>query len=145
MIEDMKLTKIFFALLMIFAVTQATAKDPKEPKTPKTKDAIIPVYSVGVATSFNDTVAYITDIQVLDDTILDHKAYLHRRSGYSFQLRDYLQAQGKQDYTCLILFHPKKAKLEKQLSKVKLRFAKDNIQVIEINEQDFRFTKPEEL
>ena len=141
----MKLIKIFFAILMMFAVAQASAKKPKEPKAKASKDAIIPVYAVGVATSFNDTVAYFTDMQVLTDALLEHKLYLHRRSGYSFQLRDYLVAQGKQDYTCIILFHPKKAKLEKQLAKVRARFAKDNIQVTEIKEQDFRFTKPEEL
>lgn len=139
----MKLIKIFFAFLMMFAVAQASAKKPKEPKAPKSTTTM--VYAVGVATSFNETVAYLTDMQVLNDATLDRKAYLHRRSGYSFQLRDYLVAQGKQDYTCLILFNVKKAKLEKELNKVRSRFAKDNIQVLEIKEQDFRFTKPEEL
>lgn len=139
----MKLIKIFFTLLMMFAVAQASAKKPKEPKAPKSTTTM--VYAVGVATSFNETVAYLTDMQVLNDATLDRKAYLHRRSGYSFQLRDYLVAQGKQDYTCLILFNVKKAKLEKELNKVRSRFAKDNIQVLEIKEQDFRFTKPEEL
>lgn len=139
----MKLIKIFFAFLMMFAVAQASAKKPKEPKAPKSTTTT--VYAVGVATSFNETVAYLTDMQVLNDATLDRKVYLHRRSGYSFQLRDYLVAQGKQDYTCLILFNVKKAKLEKELNKVRSRFAKDNIQVLEIKEQDFRFTKPEEL
>lgn len=139
----MKLIKIFFAFLMMFAVAQASAKKPKEPKAPKSTTTT--VYAVGVATSFNETVAFLTDMQVLNDATLDRKAYLHRRSGYSFQLRDYLVAQGKQDYTCLILFNVKKAKLEKELNKVRSRFAKDNIQVLEIKEQDFRFTKPEEL
>lgn len=139
----MKLIKIFFAFLIMFAVAQASAKKPKEPKAPKSTTTT--VYAVGVATSFNETVAYLTDMQVLNDATLDRKAYLHRRSGYSFQLRDYLVAQGKQDYTCLILFNVKKAKLEKELNKVRSRFAKDNIQVLEIKEQDFRFTKPEEL
>ena len=139
----MKLIKIFFTLLMMFAVAQASAKKPKEPKAPKSTTTT--VYAVGVATSFNETVAYLTDMQVLNDATLDRKAYLHRRSGYSFQLRDYLVAQGKQDYTCLILFNVKKAKLEKELNKVRSRFAKDNIQVLEIKEQDFRFTQPEEL
>ena len=139
----MKLIKIFFAFLMMFAVAQASAKKPKEPKAPKSTTTT--VYAVGVATSFNETVAYLTDMQVLNDATLDRKAYLHRRSGYSFQLRDYLVAQGNQDYTCLILFNVKKAKLEKELNKVRSRFAKDNIQVLEIKEQDFRFTKPEEL
>ena len=134
----MKLIKILIAVLMVFGVAQASAKEPKAPKA-------IVVYAVGVATSFNDSVAYFTEMQVLNDATLDRDRYLHRRSGYSFQLRDYLLGQGKENFTCLVLFNAKKAKLEKELGKVKARFAKDNISLIEIKEADFKFTKPEEL
>ena len=134
----MKLIKILIAVLMVFGVDQASAKEPKAPKA-------IVVHPVGVATSFNDSVAYFTEMQVLNDATLDRDRYLHRRSGYSFQLRDYLLGQGKENFTCLVLFNAKKAKLEKELDKVKARFAKDNISLIEIKEADFKFTKPEEL
>ncbi|MBQ8485300.1 MAG: hypothetical protein IJ534_04060 [Bacteroidaceae bacterium] len=134
----MKLIKILIAVLMVFGVAQASAKEPKAPKA-------IVVYAVGVATSFNDSVAYLTEMQVLNDATLDRDRYLHRRSGYSFQLRDYLLGQGKENFTCLVLFNAKKAKLEKELGKVRARFAKDNISLIEIKEADFKFTKPEEL
>ena len=134
----MKLIKILIAVLMVFGVAQASAKEPKATKA-------IVVYAVGVATSFNDSVAYFTEMQVLNDATLDRDRYLHRRSGYSFQLRDYLLGQGKENFTCLVLFNAKKAKLEKELDKVKARFAKDNISLIEIKEADFKFTKPEEL
>ena len=104
----MKLIKILIAVLMVFGVAQASAKEPKAPKA-------IVVYAVGVATSFNDSVAYFTEMQVLNDATLDRDRYLHRRSGYSFQLRDYLLGQGKENFTCLVLFNAKKAKLEKEL------------------------------
>ena len=120
----MKLIKILIAVLMVFGVAQASAKEPKAPKA-------IVVYAVGVATSFNDSVAYFTEMQVLNDATLDRDRYLHRRSGYSFQLRDYLLGQGKENFTCL--------------DKVKARFSKDNISLIEIKEADFKFTKPDEL
>ena len=81
----------------------------------------------------------------MNDAELDRKKYLHRRSGYSFQLRDYLVEQGKMDYTCITLFNVKKAKLEKELAKVKNRFSKDNIKLIEIKESEFKFVKPDEL
>ena len=136
----MKLIKIFFVLLLVFVAAQASAKEPKVKKASKST-----VYAVGVATSFNDSLAYFTEMQVLDDAELDRDRYLHRRSGYSFQLRDYLLAQGKENYTCLILFNIKKAKLDKELAKVRSRFSKDNISVIEIKETDFKFTKPDEL
>ena len=134
----MKLIKILIAVLMVFGVAQASAKEPKAPKASV-------VYAVGVATSFNDSVAYLTEMQVLNDATLDRDRYLHRRSGYSFQLRDYLLGQGKENFTCLVLFNAKKAKLEKELDKVKARFSKDNISLIEIKEADFKFTEPDEL
>ena len=136
----MKYLKIILLLLLAVSAGQVSAKKTKTEKALNTT-----VYAVGVATTFNDSVAYCTEVQTLDDATLDRKLYLHRRSGYSFQLRDYLLAQGRQNYTCLILFNTKKAKLEKQLAKVKARFAKANSQVVEIKEQDFKFTKPEEL
>jgi len=139
-LTGMKLLKIFLAILMVFAVAQASAKEPKAAKASK-----YTVYAIGVASSFNDTVAYYTDMQILNDAELERNRYLHRRSGYSFQLRDYLVAQGKQNYTCLVLFNAKKSKLEKQWAKVKDRFTKDNIKLVVIQENDFKFTKPEEL
>lgn len=123
---------------MVFGIAQASAKEPKASKNTV-------VYIVGVTTSFNDSVAYCTEMQVLNDATLDRDRYLHRRSGYSFQLRDYMLGQGKENYTCLVLFNAKKAKLDKELAKVRSRFSKDNISVIEIKEADFKFTKPDEL
>jgi hypothetical protein len=123
--------------MLVFVAVQTSAKEPKATKGT--------VYAVGVATSFNDSIAYCTEMQVLNDAELDRKRYLHRRSGYSFQLRDYLVEQGKQNYTCVILFNVKKAKLEKELAKVKNRFSKDNIKLIEIKENEFKFIKPDEL
>ena len=126
--------------MLAFVVAQASAKEPKAAKVYKTT-----VYVVGVAASFNDSVAYCTEMQELNDTELDRKRYLHRRSGYSFQLRDYLAEQGKQNFTCTMLFNTKKNKLEKRLAKVKNRLTKDAIKLVEVKESDFKFTKPEEL
>lgn len=135
----MRVIRFIIVILLFFGVEQTLAKEPKTAKATKA------LYAVGVATSFNDSIAYCTEMQVLNDAELDRKRYLHRRSGYSFQLRDYLVDQGKQDYTCIILFNAKKAKLEKELVKVKNRFSKDNIKLIEIKESEFKFVKPEEL
>lgn len=136
----MKIIKILFAIVLVFGVAQASAQGRKADNVYKTT-----VYAVGVATSFNDSIAYCTEMQELNDTELDRKMYLHRRSGYSFQLRDHLAAQGRQNYTCVILFDANKSKLEKEVVRVKNRFAKDNIKLLEIKESEFKFTKPEEL
>lgn len=136
----MRLISVFFVILLFFGAEQTLAKEPKAAKSTKAS-----LYAVGVATSFNDSIAYCTEMQVLNDAELDRKKYLHRRSGYSFQLRDYLVEQGKMNYTCITLFNVKKAKLEKELAKVKNRFSKDNIKLIEIKESEFKFVKPDEL
>ena len=137
----MKVSKILFTLLMVMVTLGVFAQKSKSEKHVRVTN----VYAVGVASSFNDSLAYITEMQVLDKVTLDHKAYLHRRSGYSFQLRDYLSGQGKMNYTCIILFNEKKSMLEKELTKVKSRFAKSGVSLTEIKEQDFKFTRPEEL
>ena len=136
----MRLIKILFAFLLVFIAVQVSAKKPKDGKA-----ASVTVYAVGVATSFNDSIGYVTEIQELNDAQLDRNRYLHRRSGYSFQLRDYLVGLGKENYTSLELFNAKKAKLEKQLAKVRARCQKDEIKLVEVSEADFKFTKPEEL
>ena len=48
---------------MVFGIAQASAKEPKASKNTV-------VYIVGVATSFNDSVAYCTEMQVLNDATL---------------------------------------------------------------------------
>ena len=136
----MNYLKIILAVLSFFVVFPVSAKKNKDGKSVQQT-----VYIVGVASSFNDSIAYCTDIQELSDITLDRKRYLHRRSGYSFQLRDYLLGQGRQNYTCLVLFNTKKVNLEKDLAKIKTRFAKNKLLLREIQIQEFKFTKPEEL
>lgn len=51
------------------------------------------LYVYGVATSFNDSTVYITEIQQLDSAWVDTKTgFLYSRNNYSFQLRDHLKA-----------------------------------------------------
>ena len=53
------------------------------------------LYVYGVATSFNDSTVYITEIQQLDSAWVDTKTgFLYSRNNYSFQLRDHLKANG---------------------------------------------------
>ena len=63
----------------------------------------------GIAASFNDSVVYCTEIQVLDSTALDKNGFLPKRDLYSYQLKNYLEYDLKKpDYTCMIYFSESK-------------------------------------
>ena len=95
--------------------------------------------------SFNDSVVYCTEIQVLDSTALDKNGFLPKRDLYSYQLKNYLEYDLKKpDYTCMIYFSENKKKLEKEAVKVKAKYKKSTMVLQAITSDKFSFKKPEE-
>ena len=136
----MKYVRILFAVALVFMVCSAfSLKKGKEGKGKA-------VYAFGVAASFNDTVVYFTDIQVLDSIKLDKGGFLPKRDLYTYQLKNYLEFDLKYpDYTCMIYFSENKKKLEKESAKVKSKYKKNkSIVLMPIDPDAFRFKKPEE-
>lgn len=136
----MKYVRIFFAVALVFMVCSAfSLKKGKEGKEKA-------VYAFGVAASFNDTVVYFTDIQVLDSIKLGKGGFLPKRDLYTYQLKNYLEFDLKRpDYTCMIYFSENKKKLEKESVKVKGKYKKNkSIVLMPIDPDAFRFKKPEE-
>ena len=134
----MKYVRILFAVALVFMVCSAFSfKKGKGEKA---------VYAFGVAASFNDTVVYFTDIQVLDSVKLDKGGFLPKRDLYTYQLKNYLEFDLKcPDYTCMIYFSENKKKLEKESAKVKSKYKKNkSIVLMPIDPDAFRFKKPEE-
>mgnify|MGYP006873686016 FL=1 len=81
--QIMKYVRILFAVALVFMVCSAFSfKKGKGEKA---------VYAFGVAASFNDTVVYFTDIQVLDSVKLDKGGFLPKRDLYTYQLKNYLE------------------------------------------------------
>ena len=105
-----------------------------------------PVYVFGVGASFKDSVVYFTEVQLVDSVVLDKSGFLPEREMYAYQLKNYLEYQkGKSDYTCAIYFSEHKAKLEKELSKVRKQYEKGNAFILEgIKQAEFMFKKPKE-
>ena len=125
----MKHVKIVFAVMLVF--TLCTAFTMKSHK---------PVYAFGIAASFNDSVVYCTEIQVLDKN-----GFLPKRDLYSYQLKNYLEYDLKKpDYTCMIYFSESKKKLEKEAVKVKAKYKKGTMALQTIAPDKFSFKKPEE-
>ena len=86
-----------------------------------------PVYMFGFATSFVDSLGYITDVQYIDSSYLDTKTkFLIGRSMYSLQLQEYLEANEdcKHPITA-IFFGEKKEKVEKKLLSLRRKYEKE--------------------
>ena len=99
------------------------------------------VYMYGFAASFNDSTVYFTEIQQLDSAYVDSKTkFLHSRENYSYQLRDYLGAQGFKNATCITSFAMTRKEAEKKYLKLRKRYLeKGNYNIKYLKEQDFRF------
>ncbi len=112
----------------------------------KSKDKDKKVYAFGIAASFNDSVVYYTDIQVLDSVKLDKDGFLPNREAYSYQLKNYLEYNlSKPDYTCMVYFSENQSKLAKEAAKVKGKYKKTNSAVLQpVKPEDFNFKKVDE-
>ena len=132
----MKYVRIIFAVALAFMFCSAFTLKNKEKQ----------VYAFGIAASFNDSVVYCTEIQVLDSAELDKNGFLPKRELYSYQLKNHLEYEMKKpDYTCMIYFSENKAKLIKEAAKVKGKYKKGSGQVLQtVQPADFTFKKPQE-
>ncbi len=133
----MKMFRILLAVSAVFVLCSAfTLKDKDKEKV---------VYAFGLAASFNDTVVYCTEIQVLDSVRLDRNGFLPMRELYSYQLKDFISYQlHKPDYTCMIYFSENRDKLLKEAGKLKKNYEKAEVNVQTIEAASFQFKKPEE-
>lgn len=131
----MKYVKILFAVALVFTLCSAFTL----------KGGHKPVYVFGVAASFNDSVVYCTEIQLVDSVSLDKNNFLPKRDLYSYQLKNHVEySLNKPDYTCMIYFAESKSKLEKEAAKVKAKYQKSALSLQTIDPAAFTFKKPEE-
>ena len=86
-----------------------------------------PVYMFGFATSFVDSLAYITDVQYIDSSFIDTKTkFLVGRNMYSLQLQEFLaKNEGCMHPVTAVFFGKKKEKMEKKMLSVRRRFERD--------------------
>lgn len=132
---DMKYVRMLMALTVVFTLCSAF--------TMKSKDK--PVYAFGIAASFNDSVVYYTDIQVLDSVSLGKGGVLPQRELYSYQLKNYVDYhKQKPNYTCMIYFNENKKKLQKEIAKVMGKYKKSKMVLEELPSADFKFEKPQD-
>lgn len=131
----MKYIKLFCLVLTLAVVIPALAQNPKT----KYKYG---VYMVGVSASFTDSLVYFTDIQLVDSAALGEKDLLAERAQYSMQLKEYIEEhQNGRNRTCFVYYNLKKKKLQKEITKLRTKYQKNQSMVILDVNPEFRFTK----
>lgn len=80
------------------------------------------LFMFGIATSFNDSTVYITEIQQTEGWLEEKTGFLYSRDNYSYQLRDNLKAAGVDYPTCVTFFAKKRKDIEKKYVAVKKNF-----------------------
>lgn len=102
------------------------------------------VYMFGVATSINDSLTVITDLQPVS-VYLQPNGFLAERSLYSLQLNNYMVSKQKHEgMTCAVFFNKNKTKAEKRFQRVKKKFReKHDIIVRQLGRDLFNFETEE--
>ena len=109
----MRLKTLIGITILLLGIGTATAQ-PQEKKKKDTYKAS--VYLFGFSASFNDSIVYFTDIQKVDNVLLEKKTnFLLSRDQYSYQLRDFLANQkGQPNRTCITMFATSRKNAEKE-------------------------------
>lgn len=139
----MRILRTILTICLALTVMGVSAK--KKDKVDKA-DQFTQIYAFGIALSFNDSTTFYTDIQLVDSCKVGKYNYLQRRSEYSNQLKSYMEGQlSRENYTTMIIYGLKQKNVQKQFDKLLNRYRKNNITLVEIKPEDFKFTKPADL
>ena len=117
------------AIAMLVAIPATSMAEVKE----------VPMYMLGYAASFKDSVAYITPVHLLDTVTIDKKTkFLQDRHLYSLQLQQYIaETFGSENALTAVLYDTKKSRLDKKALEIRNRIQKDNS--LRIKDADYRF------
>ena len=87
------------------------------------KERCTPIYIFGTSASFNDSVVFITEIQIVDSAWVEEKTgFLVKRAEYSNQLRNHFNSRGYSTRTCLVSFATKEKDILKKYAKMRKKF-----------------------
>lgn len=102
----------------------------------------VPLYICGLATSFNDSTVYFTEIQKVDSAYIDSKTdFLYSRDNYSYQLREHVEKGGVKHPTCITIFAKKRKDIDKKYAALKKRYAtKGRYDVKYIPQSEFAYS-----
>lgn len=134
----------YFRISALFLIILALASLNVSAKKNKAAKSLTQCYAFGVASSFLDSLMYITDIQLLDSVEISKEGFMVYRSEYSYQLLDHMELKlSKANYIPVVFFNKKKKSLEKQYQKLLQFYKKRDLEIQNIPSGDFSFYKPE--
>ena len=110
----------------------------------------LPIYVFGVSASFNDSLVYFTDIQIIDSAWIDDKTtFLLKRSDYTRQLRDYFITRGEPNRTCIFSFATTEKDIMKKYNRMRKKFSytkkkrPSSYDIKDIDKSQFAFVRVE--
>ncbi len=105
------------------------------------------IFMFGFASSFNDSIVYLTDIQTVNAYLVNNRTkFLANREDYSYQLRNYLQSNGLEAYpTCITMFAENEKDATKKYLKLKERYekSKKKYSIKSLKDSQFKYTPVE--
>lgn len=129
---------IYAALVtFLFALPLSTKAEDGDGKN------ITAAYIFAVGISHTDSVVYISEIQKLDEAIIENKTgFLNRMPEYSDQFRSALTSAYSGYITCSVFYDAKLEKVQKKRAKLISLYGqkKNYMQVVEIENDKFTFT-----
>ena len=130
--------KSLFILLFVLIAAVGVAREKKDNN--KVKE--VPVYILGASVSFSDSIVYFTEIQKLDNVVLEN-GFLPHRQYYAYELKDYMSFEGNiPGRISVVYFDEKRSKLEKKEQKIKKHLMEKENKIIRYLGDKFKFVKP---
>ena len=105
-----------------------------------------PIYIFGTAASFNDSIVYFTDIQILDSAWIDEKNdFLLNRGEYSTQLREHFNNTGQSGRTCIVSFALTEKDILKKYEKMRSMYTgtkkrPKRLDIRQLDDEEFKFS-----
>ena len=130
--------KSLFILLFVLIAALGVAREKKDNN--KVKE--VPVYILGASVSFSDSIVYFTEIQKLDNVVLEN-GFLPHRQYYAYELKDYMSFEENiPGRISVVYFDEKRSKLEKKEQKIKKHLMEKENKIIRYLGDKFKFVKP---
>ena len=130
--------KSLFILLFVLIAAVGVAREKKDNN--KVKE--VPDYILGASVSFSDSIVYFTEIQKLDNVVLEN-GFLPHRQYYAYELKDYMSFEENiPGRISVVYFDEKRSKLEKKEQKIKKHLMEKENKIIRYLGDKFKFVKP---
>lgn len=111
----------------------------KKKNTSATKIDTRTIYMYGISPSFNDTIVYMTDVQVVDSAYFESKHILGGFTSYVDQLNTYFKEKGDARRTNTVYFKKTRKKAEKAYTKLRRKYNVPEIELKIIPTGEFTF------